>query len=100
MGGAFQFSVAVPLPACATTEVGAPGAVGPPPPPVPSAPLKTTVAISHGTPAPVVTPALGCSPMPTGRSSSTNSMSEAGETLTRSVKPLPAVRVLPKPEST
>ena len=47
--------------------------------------LNTTVAISHGVLAPVETRAAGVSPRSGSASSATNSMSDVGETLTRSV---------------
>ena len=50
-----------------------------------TAALKTTVAIVHGVLAPVETRAAGVSPRSGRASSATNSMSEVGETLTRSL---------------
>ena len=47
--------------------------------------LNTTVAISHGVLPPVVTRAAGVSPRSGSASSTTNSMSDVGDTLTRSV---------------
>jgi hypothetical protein len=47
--------------------------------------LNTTVAISQGVLAPVETRAAGVSPRSGSASSATNSMSDVGETLTRSV---------------
>ena len=47
--------------------------------------LNTTVAIDHGVAPPVETRAAGVSPRSGKASSARNSMSEVGETLTRSV---------------
>ncbi len=92
--GADHVTVADALPGVAVTAVGAPGAVG-----APAATLNTTVAISHVVLAPVWTRASGVAPMPVTVSSARNSMSPVGETSARWVKPLPAARVSPKPES-
>src|SRR5437868_887048 len=89
----------VPPPVLATVSVLAAG-LGPPAVPlndrlvgltertgaVGGALLNATVAISHGVLAPVETRAAGVSPRPALASSTSNSMSEVGETLTRSVK--------------
>jgi hypothetical protein len=83
---------AVPLNASEVGDVASAGGDGVPV-------LKTTVAISHGVFAPVETRAAGVSPRSGSASSTRNSMSEVGETLTRSVYEGSAVSVRPNPES-
>ena len=61
--------------------------------------LNTTVAASHGVLAPVEIRAAGVSPRSGSASSATNSMSEVGETFTRSVYDGSALSVRPNPES-
>src|SRR3954470_19878922 len=94
--GAAQVRVAEPLPATAATPIGAPGAVGAPELPA----LRTTVAANQTVLAPVPNVAFGVAPAAAvSCSSATSSISLTWETFTRLVKPEPAVRVLPKPES-
>jgi hypothetical protein len=61
--------------------------------------FRTTVAIIQDVFGPVATVAAGVSPVPTTRSSASNSMSPTLETLTRWVKPAPEASASSKPES-
>jgi len=93
--GAVQLTSAEPLPAVATTPVGASGAVAGPLVP----PLNTTVPSSQTVLAPVPTVAAGVAPVATVWSSASRSMFPFGDMLVRAVHPDPPVSALPKPES-
>ncbi len=65
-----------------------------------AADLKTIALISQIVEAPVDMLALGVAPVaPVRASSATNSISSSGETFTRPLKPIRAIRLSPKPES-
>src|SRR6516164_8073825 len=90
LSGAVQLTVAEPLPAVAVTPVGALGAVGG----VAEAGLRSRVVIAQGVFLPVPTVAVAVAPLLSSCSSASISMVFAGETLDRSVQPVPAVRAL------
>src|SRR3954452_6003812 len=95
LAGADQLTVAEALPAVAVTPLGAAGAVGGPA--VPG--LNTSVPSSQIVLAPAPTAALGLAPAATTWSSVSRSMLPLGQTLPRTVQPLPAVSGWLKPES-
>ena len=92
LGGAVHVTVTALFPGEAETFVGACGVAW-------SDDSNTTVAINHTVFAPVTALAAGVDPRATGWSSASISMLAVGETLARWVKPDPAARVSPKPES-
>ncbi len=94
-GGADHETVALASPALVPTIVGAAGAVGAPP----VCGFSTKVAASQMAPPLVPNPAFGVAPAATVLSSVRCSTSGLGDTFTRWVKPLPALRASSKPES-
>ncbi len=97
LAGATQLTVADAFPATADTPLGAAGTVADA---LGAAVLKTTVPMSQSVLAPVPTVAFDVAPWASSWSSVSDSMSPAGDTLVRTVKPAPLVKALPNPEST